>query len=122
MEDVTAWITGAVGASAATILAWARGWRGRRAIGRLISGAVDLDEQTSKAVSVSIAALQSALDNALKEHNELGKQVGELRQELSDLRSQNMEYVIEIQAMRIEVNMLKAENTRLKERLRSLGS
>lgn len=122
MEDVTAWITGAVGAGAATVLSWAKGWRGRRAIGRLISGAVDLDEQTSKAVSVSIAALQSALDNALKEHNELGKQVSELRDELVDLRSQNMEYVIEIQAMRVEVNMLKAENTRLKERLRSMGS
>ena len=122
MEDVTAWITGAVGAGAATVVAWARGWRVRRAFGRLITGAADLDEQTSKAVSVSIAALQAALNHALADHKELTEQVADMRVELAELRSCNTEYILQIDALKIEVTILKAENQKLRQKILEMGS
>lgn len=122
MEDMVAWITGALGAAGATVVAWARGFRGRRAIARLLTGAVDLDEQTSKAVSVSIAALQAALDNAMKDHRQISMEVADLREEMAELREKNLAYVLEIDKLKVEVASLKAENLTLRARLAEMGS
>ena len=122
MEDMIGWLMGAAGAAGATVVAWARGFRGRRAIARLLTGAVDLDEQTSKAVSVSIAALQAALDNAMKDHRKIGMEVADLREEMAELREKNLAYVLEIDKLKVEVAGLRAENLALRQRLAEMGS
>jgi len=122
MEEMAGWVTGAFGAAGATVVAWFRTWKGRRAITRLITGASDLDEQTSKAVSVSIAALQAALDNSLKEHRQISMEVADLRDEMAEIRQKNLNYVLEIDKLKVEMAGLKAENLRLKTLLSEMGS
>lgn len=122
MDDIINWVSGALGAAGAGAVAWFRTLRGRRAIARLISGAGELDEQASRAVSVSIAALQASLDRSIAEHKELIAEVEELRAEVAALRARDADKSTRITLLQAEVTELRAENLRLREILKGMGS
>jgi chromosome segregation ATPase len=122
MQDMIAWISGVLGAVGAVTFTWLRNVRARRAIGRLLSGSIELDEQTSRAVSVSLAALQASLDRSLKEHEELASEVSELRVEVARLRARDAESTARVAALQAEVVELREENCRLRKRLEGMRS
>lgn len=122
MQEAIAWIYGALGAAGAVAFAWLRNVRARRTIARLLSGSIELDEQTSRAVSVSLAALQASLDRSLKEHREMADELSEIRVEVARLRARDAESGARIATLQAEVVELREENCRLRKRLEEIGS
>ena len=122
MANVTAWVTGVLGAGGAALLAFLRTPRGRAFIVSFLFGKRAIDDQAAVAVSTSLHALQSALDRRAEEHERFMSEIADLRFEIAELRQADAEKQSTINGLRRQVEELQRENLVLRQLIKEAGS
>jgi prefoldin subunit 5 len=122
MDQIGMWITGAVGAVGAGLLAFLRTPKGRAAIVSFLFGKRAIDEQAAVAVSTSLHALQTALNSRAEEHVRFMAEIEDLRFEIAELRQADAEKSSTIDRLRRQVEDLQRENLVLRQMIREVGS